>query len=107
MVGADGIGEILWWGALVSRTSPFVIQLSESERIELEARSRHHSLPHRVVVRAKLVLMAAGGMDNHAIGASLGVDRKSVSRWRKRFFEERLGGLEERPRSGRPRRFSP
>jgi transposase len=51
--------------------------------------------------------MAAGGMDNKAIAARLGVDRKTVSRWRKRFFEERLDGLEERPRSGRPHAFSP
>ncbi|HEV3312963.1 MAG TPA: helix-turn-helix domain-containing protein [Chloroflexota bacterium] len=46
-------------------------------------------------------------MDNTSIAQRLGADRKTVSRWRKRFFEERIDGLEERPRSGRPRRFSP
>jgi len=91
----------------MSRTSPYVIELSESERVELESRARHHSLPHRDVVRSRLILMAAEGLDNKAIGASLGVERKTASRWRKRFFQERLAGLEERPRSGRPRRFSP
>ncbi|MGZ5563552.1 MAG: hypothetical protein ACXWEM_06945 [Halobacteriota archaeon] len=37
----------------------------------------------------------------------LNTRREVVSMWRKRFFEERLHGIEERPRSGRPRAFSP
>jgi hypothetical protein len=37
----------------------------------------------------------------------LNTRREVVSMWRKRFFEERLPGIEERPRSGRPRAFSP
>ncbi len=87
--------------------SPYAIQLSESESATLADRARHRSSQHRAVIRSKIVLMAAGGMDNKAIAARLGVDRKTVSRWRKRFFEERLDGLEERPRSGRPHAFSP
>jgi transposase len=62
---------------------------------------------HRDFVRSNIVLMAASGMDNTAIAERLGVDRKTVSRWRKRFFEEWLGSIEERPRPGRPKRFSP
>jgi transposase-like protein len=87
--------------------SPYVIHLSELERVALTDKARHRSSQHRDVIRSRMILMAAEGMDNGPIAAQLGVDRKTVSRWRKRFFEERLRGLEERPRPGRPRRFSP
>jgi transposase len=87
--------------------SPYTIRLSGPEREVLEARSRHRSSQHRDYVRSNIILLAAEGLDNKAVAARIGVDRKTVSRWRKRFFEERLSGLDERPRSGRPRRFSP
>ena len=91
----------------MARHSPYLIQLSESEEAALSKKARHRSTEHRHFVRSNIVLMAASGMDNTTIAGRLGVDRKTVSRWRKRFFEERLGGIEERPRSGRPKRFSP
>ena len=58
-------------------------------------------------MRAKIVLMAAGGLDNDEIAARLDTSRVIVSKWRKRFFEEGIPGLEERPRGGRPRVFPP
>jgi len=58
-------------------------------------------------MRAKVVLLAAQGFSNKEIGRRLQLPRQIVSKWRKRFFEERLGGLQERPRRGRPRGFSP
>jgi len=64
-------------------------------------------LPYFEVLRAKVVLLAAEGRSNDEIAASLSVGRDVVSLWRKRFFYERLAGLEERPRSGRPRVFPP
>jgi transposase len=64
-------------------------------------------LPYREVVRAKIVLMAAEGLDNDQIAARLDTRREIVSKWRKRFFEDGLAGLEERPRGGRPPVFSP
>jgi transposase len=54
-----------------------------------------------------MVLLAAKGMENKEIAARLNTRREVVSLWRKRFFEKRLEGLEERPRSGRPRAFPP
>jgi len=54
-----------------------------------------------------MVLLAAQGLGNEEIAASLGTCREVVSLWRKRFFEEGLAGLEERPRPGRPRTFPP
>jgi transposase len=54
-----------------------------------------------------MILMAAQGSANDHIAASLSVPRPIVSKWRKRFFEERLAGLEDEPRTGRPPGFSP
>ena len=89
------------------RESPYAIQLSRTERQVLAARSRQYTLPYRDVVRAKIVLLAAQGLENTVIGERLDLPRPVVSKWRKRFFEERLAGLEERPRTGRPTVFPP
>lgn len=87
------------------RSSPYAILLSATEERELRKRAAKYTLPYFQVVRAKMVLLAAQGLSNDEIAASLGTRREVVSLWRKRFFEERLTGLEERPRPGRPRRF--
>ena len=89
------------------RKSPYNVTLSAEQRVELEARARRYTLPYRDVVRAKIVLMAAAGLDNDEIAARLDTRREIVSKWRKRFFEQGLPGLEERPRGGRPPAFSP
>jgi DNA-directed RNA polymerase specialized sigma24 family protein len=89
------------------RSSPYIITLSPKERRTLEARVRQYTLPYRDVVRAKIVLLAAEGLENKEIGERLDMPRPVVSKWRKRFFEERLSGLEERSRRGRPSAFSP
>lgn len=89
------------------RQSPFVIVLTKPERRELSMRAARYTLPYFEVVRAKMILMAADGLSNDQIAARLDTRREVVSLWRKRFFEQRLRGLEELPRSGRPRGFSP
>lgn len=89
------------------RTSPYVVELSAEERRVLEARARKYTLPYRDVVRAQIVLMAAAGMRNNEIAARLNTRREVVWQWRKRFCEEGLQGLEERPRRGRPAVFPP
>ena len=89
----------------MSRSSPFVITLSDADRAELRRRARCYTLPHAEVVRAKIVLLAAGGLENTVIAGRLDVHVGVVSRWRKRFAEEGLGGLADRQRSGRPRVF--
>jgi transposase len=89
------------------RRSPFGITLDAETREIFERRGRRYTLPYREVVRAQLVLLAAEGLDNDDIAARLNTRRDVVSKWRKRFFEEGLAGLEERPRRGRPARFSP
>ncbi len=89
------------------RKSPFEIKLSRQEREILESRARKYTLPYFEVLRARMILLAAEGLSNDEIGAALSVGRDVVSLWRKRFFHERVGGLEERPRPGRPPGFSP
>ncbi len=91
----------------MSRHSPFVIILSDEERRVLETRVRKRTAEHRQVVRAQIVLAAADGEENATIAARLGVALNTVIKWRKRFFEEGMDGLEDRPRSGRPPVFSP
>ena len=89
------------------RRSPYKIILSKDEAQELTRRATKYTLPYFIVVRAQMILLAAQGLSNDEIAAQLNTRREVVSMWRKRFFAERLPGLEERPRSGRPRSFSP
>jgi transposase len=89
------------------RKSPYVVILSAGERQRLEAIARRYTSPYRDVIRAKIALYSAQGLDNDQIAARLDTPRQIVSKWRKRFFEEGLPGLDERPRRGRPARFSP
>jgi transposase len=89
------------------RKSPYSIELTTEERTLLERQARCYTLSYREVVRAKMVLLAAKGLGNDEIAARLDSRREIVSKWRKRFFEQRLAGLEERPRRGRPSVFPP
>ncbi len=89
------------------RISPYPIILSSSEARELARRVAKYTLPYFQVVRAKMILLAAEGLSNDQIAACLDTRREVVSLWRKRFFEERLAGLDDQPRPGRPRAFPP
>ena len=89
------------------RISPYTIRLSEAEKSLLETQARKYTSPYYVVLRAKIVLLAAQGRPNDQIASNLSVPRQIVSKWRKRFFEERLPGLEDEPRPGRPPVFPP
>jgi len=87
--------------------SPYTIILSSAEKAELERMARRYTGPYKNVIRAKIILMAAEGMENKAIAEKLDLAPQIASKWRKRFFEERLEGLQDRPRPGRPPGFSP
>ncbi len=91
----------------MSGRSPNRVVLSEAERAELEHVAACYTRPRLEVQRAKLVLLAAGEMTNAEIGARLGMSREAVGRWRRRFCEQRLEGLRDKPRAGRPCRFPP
>ena len=104
-----GVAFASVWRDAVARgsVSPFEIVLTVDERRELEKRAAAYTDPYWRVVRAKIVLLAAEGMANVEIAARLDTSPQVVHRWRKRFFEQRLKGLEDRQRAGRPRVFSP
>ena len=83
------------------------IELDGETRGELERRAASLTLPYRVVVRAKLVLLAAEGHTNREIAERVDMSPDRVGDWRRRFRDEGIEGLEDRARSGRPRRFPP
>ena len=89
------------------RRSPFEITLTAEERRSLERQARRYTSPYWEVVRARVVLLAAGGLRNDEIARRLDMPRQVVSKWRKRFFDEGRAGLADRPRGGRPAAFSP
>src|SRR5438105_4072220 len=90
---------------LMSRSSLFVITLPDADRAELQRRARCYTAPHAEVVRAKVVLLAADGLENTQIAARVDVHVNVVCRWRRRFAEDGLDGLADRKRPGRPRVF--
>jgi transposase len=69
--------------------------------------ARKYTSPYFMVVRAKAILLAAQGLRNDQIADRISLRRQIISKWRKRFFEERLEGLENLPRPGRPPVFPP
>src|SRR3954470_183143 len=79
------------------------ITVSDADRTILERWSRGRSTPTRLVTRARVVLAAAEGQENKDIASALKLSRGAVARWRDRFAELGVAGLEkDSPRGGRP-----
>ena len=91
----------------MARPAQHRITLSGEERAELTRRARAEKLPFQDVQRARIVLYAAGGIADTEIAARLDTTARIVGKWRRRFFHDRLEGLKDKPRAGRPRRFPP
>lgn len=91
----------------MARPARHKIELSDEERSELERIARAEKRPWREVQRARMILYASEGQTDVEIAARLDTSAGIVGRWRRRFHEERLEGLSDRPRAGRPRRFPP
>jgi hypothetical protein len=85
------------------------IQLAPELRDRLEALVRARSTPQALVFRCRIILRAAAVDDpsNQDIAAELGCNRHTIGQWRERFVANGLDGLQDAPRSGRPRSFSP
>ena len=89
----------------MSRTAPPII-LTDAEQAVLESWARSRSLPHRQVIRARIITLAAQGIASQDIAAALGVSRPTVQLWRGRFLALRTAGLEkDAPRPGRKPRI--
>ena len=80
-----------------------VIELSNEERGRLEAWSRRRNTAQALALRSRIVLAAADGLPNLEIAERERVSRPTVTKWRNRFAEQRLEGLLDEPRPGRPR----
>ena len=79
------------------------IELSEADREILDKWSRGRTTPARQVLRAKIVLLAAAGVENRHIAEQLDVSRPTVGLWRRRFAQAGIAGIErDAPRGGRP-----
>jgi len=79
------------------------IELSDDERAQLEAWSRRRTSAQALAQRSRIVLLAAEGLRNTEIAERLGVHRHMATKWRARFAQQRLDGLVDEPRPGRPR----
>jgi putative transposase len=83
-----------------------IIVLTTEEREQLEAIQRSRSMPAGIVRRAKIILFSADGMSNADIAKRLDASPFTVGTWRKRFLLDRMQGLHDELRPGRPRSLS-
>lgn len=82
------------------------VRLKDEQRAKLAQYARGRSIAKRVVERARIILQAAEGKQDREIAADLGVERHTVSRWRARFLERGVAGIEkDAPRPGRVRQI--
>src|SRR3974390_2481337 len=80
------------------------VELSPEQRTALERMARQRSLPARLVERARILLLAADGLENRQIAQRLRITPEKAARWRSRFLAGGGGGLEkDAPRPGKPR----
>ncbi len=89
------------------RRAPF-LRLSREERAQLEKLANAHSTPQAKAFRCRIILRCSqpGRPASDQVAEELGCDADTVGKWRRRFCERRLEGLDDLPRSGAPRLFS-
>ena len=85
------------------------VTLAHDEQARLESIVRAHSTPQALAFRCQLILRAAATdcPSNLQVANELQCNRHTVGRWRQRYLAHGLRGLQDAPRSGRPRHFSP
>lgn len=85
------------------------VNLVGDEQSRLESMVRAHSTPQAFALRCQVILRAAAPAhpSNLQVAQELQCNRHTVGRWRSRYLEQGLQGLQDAPRPGRPRRFSP
>ena len=81
------------------------VELTDEQRAELERVARAQTSEQRLVKRARVALLAEKGLTNEEIAALVGLSAHKVGKWRRRFAEEGIAGLADRPRAGGPRRY--
>jgi transposase-like protein len=85
------------------------VSLSPAEHTQLESLVRAHSTPQALAFRCRMILRSAAPdrPSNLQVATEMDCERHTVGRWRQRYLTHGLTGLQDAPRSGRPRRFSP
>jgi putative transposase len=85
------------------------VNLARDEQSRLESIVRAHSTPQALAFRCQVILRAAAPdhPSNLQVAQELQCNRHTVGRWRSRYLEQGLSGMQDAPRPGRPRRFSP
>lgn len=88
--------------------APTVV-LNSQESQQLQSLTRAHSTPQALVFRCRLILRLSNGDDpsNLQVANEFACNRNTVALWRTRYREHGLPGLQDAPRPGRPRSFSP
>jgi transposase len=82
------------------------VVLSDNERAVLERYVRRGTTAQRLVVRAKIVLLCAEGLENQQVARKLKTSKVTVGKWRTRFATRRLDGLLDEDRPGTPRKIT-
>lgn len=91
-------------GGLMGRVA-VALSCTQQEQAELERLSQSRGGQSRVAVRARIVLACLGGQRNDAVAVQTGQRANTVGRWRKRFAEQGLAGLDDKPRPGKPPKY--
>ena len=79
------------------------LTLSAQLREQLKTMERSRSLPQALAQRARIILLAADGLNNSSVAARLGLSRPTVGKWRQRFLRQGLAGLYDEAKPGGPR----
>jgi transposase len=83
------------------------LRLRPGDREMLESMVRKRTLAQRLVFRARIILYCADGLPHRQIKRRINTSVDTVIRWRKRYEQQGIDGLQDRPRPGRPPTFSP
>ena len=88
------------------RNSIGTLQITDSQRKELLLWSRSSSFDYRYVVRAKIILLLEKGATYTHIKDTLNVGKTAIAKWKRRFIEQGIAGLQDLSRSGKPRTYT-
>lgn len=84
----------------------YQVRLDDKEREKLEILLKNHTTTKRMAERAKIVLLSSDGLEAATIAAKLDCSARRVCKWKRRYCESGLSGLDEKPRPGRPCRIA-
>jgi len=82
------------------------VVVTDEDRVVLERWSKRPKTPMSVAQRARIVLLAADGLNNNTVAERVGVNQATVVKWRKRYLAGGVDGLVDEPRPGAPRKIT-